>query len=168
MIDKLKVGKELFASGKTEEAKPFFTDLLKEDSHNYEILNYLGVANFTLGDYNSAEDFFLQALAVKDDYKEAFINLVKLYHATERWEKTDIEIESFSAAMTFFVELEKKYPENPLFPYIIGFLMYERGKHGQAKDAFNNALKLKTDFYKAMYYLGLTNIALNLTFRNKR
>jgi acetyltransferase-like isoleucine patch superfamily enzyme len=95
MQDKLKEGEALFAKGKFDEARRVFCHLLEADPKNAEVLNNLGVLSYSQNHLQEAEDYFLKAVAVKEDYLNALLNLSKLYQSSERWEKAANQLERF-------------------------------------------------------------------------
>jgi len=71
-------GEELFADGKIEEAENCFLDLLSKDSKQAEILNNLGVIDYSKGNVKQAIDYFKKALEIDPFYKQAVINWATL------------------------------------------------------------------------------------------
>ncbi len=93
MKDSLKQGEALFAEGKIEEAKKYFSGLLENDPTNTEILNNLGVIFHRQANIERAEDFFLKALAIKEDYPDSLLNLADLYQNAKRWKEAALQLE---------------------------------------------------------------------------
>ncbi|HUT72264.1 MAG TPA: glycosyltransferase [Desulfatiglandales bacterium] len=91
----VKTGETLFAEGKVEEAEKCFLDLLKKDPSNTEALNDLGVIQHAKGNVKGAEDLFLKAIAAKQEYLDARLNLVDLYQDAKRWSEAAIQLEKF-------------------------------------------------------------------------
>ncbi len=78
MEDTIRYGETLFAEGKLQEAENYFLDLLDRDSKQAEILNNLGVIDYSKGNEGQAIDYFKKALAADPFYKEAVINYATL------------------------------------------------------------------------------------------
>ena len=97
MKERLKEGEALFAEGKIGEAKKVFDDLLKENPESPESLNNLGVIFFSQNKFSEAEDYFLKAIAIKENYFEALLNLSNLRQIGRRWEEASALLEKCNA-----------------------------------------------------------------------
>ena len=97
MEERLKEGEALFAEGKIGEAKKVFDDLLKENPESPESLNNLGVIFFSQNKFSEAEDYFLKAIAIKENYFEALLNLSNLRQIGRRWEEASALLEKCNA-----------------------------------------------------------------------
>lgn len=95
MQTKLKEGERLFTEGKIKEAERCFLAFWEENPDNVEVLNNLGVIHHTQGNLQEAEQYFLKALAIKEDYLTARLNLADLYQATQRWPQAARQLEKY-------------------------------------------------------------------------
>ncbi len=79
MEAKLHTGEQLFSEGQVEAAKHVFLEILEEDPNNPEILNNMGVIEYSQENVQEAVDYFLKALLIEPDYQDALMNLALLY-----------------------------------------------------------------------------------------
>jgi len=128
-------GETLFAEGNVEEAEKCFLDLLKKEPTNAEALNDLGVIQHAKGNAKGAEDLFLKAIAAKEDYLEALLNLVALYQNAERWSEAIAQLEKC-------IQIENKDPK--LFN-MLGTFSLEMGNTEKARMALIKSLELNPD-----------------------
>jgi len=131
----VKTGEALFAEGKVEKAEKCFLDLLENDPMNAETLNNLGVVQHTKGNIQEAEDFFLKALAAKEDCLEALLNLVDLYQNAKRWKEASVHLERS-------IEIENK--DANLFNQL-GTIYLEMAETEKARVTLKKSLELNPD-----------------------
>ena len=79
METKLHTGEQLFSEGQVEAAKHVFLEILEEDPNNPEILNNMGVIEYSQENVQEAVDYFLKALLIEPDHQDALMNLALLY-----------------------------------------------------------------------------------------
>ena len=131
----VKTGETLFAEGKAEEAEKCFLDLLKKHPSNAEALNDLGVIQHAKGAVKDAEEFFLKALAIKEDYLDALLNLVDLYQNAKRWKEASVHLERS-------IEIENK--DANLFNQL-GLIYLEMDDTVKALPALKKSLELNPE-----------------------
>jgi tetratricopeptide (TPR) repeat protein len=131
----VKTGETLFSEGKIEEAEKCFLDLLKKEPTNAEALNDLGVMQHAKGNVKGAEDLFLKAIAAKQEYLDAYLNLVDLYQDAKRWSEAIAQLEEC-------IQIENKDPN--LFN-MLGTFCLEMGNTEKARMALIKSLELNPD-----------------------
>jgi tetratricopeptide (TPR) repeat protein len=138
---------------------------IAHDEFNKELLFHGGKISLKLGDEKEAEQFIRESLALDQGYMEAALTLNKLFLQQERYEdileiiklmesegeeepqlhwdaaiayeKTENykeALKQYSVAYTFF----KDHPE---FLQEYGYFLIEEGKHGEAREVFNELMK---------------------------
>ena len=65
-----------------EQAAKYFLMALQKDSRNVTALNWMGFITSKNGSYNGALDWYRKALALRDDYAPAHLNIGILYETT--------------------------------------------------------------------------------------
>jgi len=135
MENPIKQGEALFAEGKIEEAEKCFLDLLENDPMNAETLNNLGVIQHAKGNVKGAEDLFLKAIAAKEEYLDALLNLADLYQNTKRWKEACIHLEKC-------IEIENTDPN--LFNQL-GTIYLEMAETEKARVTLKKSLELNPD-----------------------
>ncbi len=79
-----KKGKNAKAEKNYEKALKLLVKANKKKPNEADTLNYLGFTTRKLGDYETAENYYLQGLAIKPDHKGINEYLGELYVATNR------------------------------------------------------------------------------------
>ncbi len=103
--------------------------------------NDFGLAMSFMGEFNAAKQAFQKALKLHPELTDAHNNLGMIY--TEEG-KLDKALEEYGKVIQ-----DKTYP-TPYFPYFnIGLLKLKQGQKEAAEMAFEQAIKLKPDFYRA-------------------
>ena len=131
----VKTGETLFSEGKIEEAEKCFLDLLKNEPTNAEALNDLGVIQHAKGNVKGAEDLFLKAIAAKQEYLDAHLNLVDLYQDAKRWSEAIAQLEKC-------IQIKNKDPN--LFN-MLGTFCLETGNTEKGRMALIKSLELNPD-----------------------
>lgn len=93
MDDDIKQGEKLFDEGKVDKAEKIFLNLLEKNPEDVESMNNLGAINYANGNLRKAEDFFIKAVATKNDYLDALLNLSDLYRNEKRWKDAACQLE---------------------------------------------------------------------------
>lgn len=76
--DIARTARDLFESGRLEDAADRFRTLMETDPLNPQWYNDLGVVHFALGNVDLARTLFSDALALQSDYADALVNLESL------------------------------------------------------------------------------------------
>jgi colanic acid/amylovoran biosynthesis protein len=93
MDDHIKQGEKLFNEGEIEKAEKIFLNLLEKNPEDGESMNNLGAIHYAKGNLRKAEDFFIKAVATKNDYLDALLNLSDLYRNEKRWKDAACQLE---------------------------------------------------------------------------
>ena len=96
----LKKGESLFAKGRMKQAEICFFDILKNDPHNTEAYNNIGVIAFQNGDMEKAIDFFVRCLQIDNFNKDAILNLSVIHRKLDR----------LPELIPYLEKMIKKYP----------------------------------------------------------
>ncbi|NOZ13472.1 MAG: tetratricopeptide repeat protein [Acidobacteria bacterium] len=113
----------------------------EEEPDNAAYWNDFGLAMSFMGEFDAAEQAFQKALKLHPELTDAHNNLGMVY--TEEG-KLDKALEEYGKVIQ-----DKTYP-TPYFPYFnIGLLKLKQGQKDAAEMAFEQAIKLKPDFYRA-------------------
>jgi glycosyltransferase involved in cell wall biosynthesis/predicted TPR repeat methyltransferase len=128
-------GEALFAEGKNEQALSIFKNILENQPNNQEALNNVGVLFHAEGDIDEAENYFLKALSVKNDYLDALMNLIDLYLDSKRWKEAATQLEKCIAI----------HPHDLNFYNQLGTVYLEMGNTVKAKEALTKSLELNPD-----------------------
>ncbi len=103
--------------------------------------NDFGLAMSFMGEFKVAESSFEKALKLHPDLTDAHNNLGMIYTEQNKLDKALAEYGK--------VIQDKTYP-TPYFPYFnIGLLKLKQGQKDAAQMAFEQAIRLKPDFYRA-------------------
>ena len=87
------------------------------------------------GNSQEAEECFRKALAVKDDYPAALLNLADLYHKTKRWKEAIIQLERY---------LEIDSSDHNIYNQL-GVTYLEMGDFKKARNILEKSLELNPD-----------------------
>ncbi|MDQ2920181.1 MAG: tetratricopeptide repeat protein [Acidobacteriota bacterium] len=68
--------------------------------------------------------------------------------------------ECYSEAIRVFEELHLQHPQDPKWPYMIGYQYYQKKSWSQAVDWFGRAVALRPGYVKALYRKGYAHTAL--------
>jgi glycosyltransferase involved in cell wall biosynthesis len=128
-------GETLFAEGRLDEAEILFKSALEKEPLNYCALNDLGVIKHNKGDFKRAEEYFLQASSLKNDYLDPLLNLVDLYCSNKRWKDAAATLETCTEIDT----------ENPDFYNQLGVVYLEIGSIEKARQSLLKSLEINPD-----------------------
>ena len=78
-MDDLDKALSFHRQGKLEEAEKIYSDILKKDKNNPEILQLLGTINLQLKNYKISEEYFLKSLNQDSNNSRTLNNLGLLY-----------------------------------------------------------------------------------------
>jgi glycosyltransferase involved in cell wall biosynthesis len=91
----LAIGEELFRTGRLDEAREFFEQLVQTDPQHYEAMNNLGTIFYQQGDITAAERYFHKAFSVKTDDSDILLNLADLYYNQKKWTDASLFLERY-------------------------------------------------------------------------
>ena len=137
----------------------------KQDEFNKELYLFGGKLALKLGNEESAESHFREALAIDPEYTEAVLLLNKLFLTQDRFEdilelvemmdNQDMEepqlfwdaarafhgMEKYSEALNKYQSAYTFFKEQPDFLYDYGYFLLEEGKREDAAEIFNKLLQ---------------------------
>lgn len=182
---KLEKGKSLHLSGKLNEAKKIYKDILLTNPDNFLANHLLGVLEIQLQNYYNAEDFIRKAIKLDPKSHSTFNNLGVVLRELNKHEES---LDAYGKA----VELKRDYAEgyNNLGIAYRNLKDYEKSLENYCKaiefksnyaEAYNNrsivyrlrkefkrayddscdAIKLKSDYAEAYYNRGLVSFETN-------
>ncbi len=79
--------------------------------------------------------------------------------ATLTW-RAILRNEDYKHAVSMWKKVVQQRPMNPRAPYVLGHYLYDEGKNKEARDWYEQALRIAPDYAEAHYNLGLTLDAL--------
>jgi len=146
----LKLGNQLFAEKKYEEAIARFADLVAKNPEAYVINKNIGNCYFELQQYEKAEASYRKVLDKEPANAEIMLLIGNCY--ANRGENEQ--------AMEVYgkIEFEKLTDPNVLFN--IGTAFYRQSKFEKALKYYRRSVELKSDFLDGLYQVGLTYISL--------
>lgn len=128
-------GEALFAEGQIDQAETLFQRVLENQPKNHEALNNLGAIHYIRGEINIAEDYFLKALAIKENYPDALLNLVKVYGKRKGWKEASVQLENYMSTSKKDLDLLSQ----------LGIIYWQMGDSKKARDLWSAALNRSHD-----------------------
>ncbi|MFH1728574.1 MAG: tetratricopeptide repeat protein [Pseudomonadota bacterium] len=141
------IAQDFIKQGKFIKASAALFEAQKLDPRNHEIRNMLGFVFMLQKNYIKSVEHFKEAISLKSDYSDAYVNLAQAYVEQEMWEEA--------------IENSRKALDNLLYftPYqaynIIGWSYYKMKKYDKAIEAYSNALKSNPNYIASINNLGL-------------
>ena len=143
---KINEAKDLLLSGKLEESKDIFQDIIKKQPSHYKAHTNIGAINLQLGKLDNAELSFKNAIKYNPKFEIAFFNLGITQKKLGKLDEAEI---SFKEA----VNLRQDYIEAITN---LGIILIEKNKLNEAEECFNKIINYKPKFAEAYYNLGIT------------
>ena len=137
--------KNLLLSGKLEESKDIFQDIINIQSSHYKAHTNIGAINFQLGKLDSAELNFKNAIKYNPKFEIAFFNLGITQKKLGKLNEAEI---SFKEA----INLKQDYIDAITN---LGMLLIENNTLNEAEECFIKIIKYKPEFAEAYYNLGI-------------
>ena len=142
---KMDEAKNLLLSGKLEESKDIFQDIIKNQPFHYKAHTNIGAINFQLGKLDSAELSFKSAIKYNPKFEIAFFNLGITQKKLGKLNDAEI---SFKEA----INLKQDYIDAITN---LGMLLIEKNKLNDAEECFIKITNYKPEFAEAYYNLGI-------------
>ena len=142
---KINEAKNLLQSGKLEESKDIFQDIIKDQPSHYKAHTNIGAINFQLGKLDSAELSFKNAIKYNPKFEIAFFNLGITQKKLGKLNDAEI---SFKEA----INLKQDYIDAITN---LGMLLIEKNKLNDAEECFIKITNYKPEFAEAYYNLGI-------------
>ena len=140
------VPKPLAVSGAYENAQVAYAEARKRNPANPEVSLLLAQLELNKGDAETARSFIREAIALKEDYVDAYLLLAQL----------EIQANNLPAAIASTEKLVVLVPANPGLYFELGVLKYSNKDYNGAGKAFALALQVTPNYANAQYYLGLS------------
>lgn len=117
--------------GALEEAKKIFHEILLKDRKNPRVLNNMGVVLTQLGQDSAAESYYTEALDMTPEYRNASLNLNKLYSHKKDYNKALKEMNRLATLYPFDLEVRNE----------IGQALIRLNQLKEAEDTFQHVLE---------------------------
>ncbi|MEK7148008.1 MAG: tetratricopeptide repeat protein, partial [Patescibacteria group bacterium] len=151
------VPEPLKIDGAYENAQYAYNEALKRNPNNPEISLLLAQLEINKGNVEDARSYIRRAIALKEDYSDAYSTLVQL----------EIQQNNIVAAISSTENLVQLLPNNPGVYFELGVLKYTNLDYKGAEEALMHALELSPDYANAKYYLALTLLKFDRTTEAK-
>ena len=146
MVYNFLVPEPLKVPGAYENAKVAYSEAMKRNPLSPETPLYLARLELNKGDSVAARAFIREALALKEDYADAYLMLAQI----------EIQENNITAAIASAERLAILMPGNPAIYFELGLLKYSKKDYVGAANTFGLALVSTPDYANAKYYLGLS------------
>lgn len=146
MVYSALVQKPLSIEGAYENALFAYNEALKRNPANPELYLFLAQLGLNKEDAAAARSFIRNAIALKDDYTDAYLMLAQL----------EVKAGNTLAAIASAEKLSLLVPNNPALYFELGLLKYSNKDYAGAEKSLNQAVMLSPEYANAKYYLGLT------------
>jgi tetratricopeptide (TPR) repeat protein len=133
--------------GQHDEGQDLFEKAI-DSAPNRELYRYaeeMGMAFLRLNEKGRAVRFLRRLPAEDQDFKEALLELGRIYEETEQNQQ----------AVTLYGELEKYHENDERMPLGKGVNLLKLGRYKEAANAFDRALRLKPNYLEALINSGL-------------
>ena len=146
MIYSALVPPPLLVEGAYENAQLAYSEARLRNPTNPALLLLLARLELSHGNRETARSFIRRALALKEDYADAYVFLAQL----------EIQDGNTTGAIASAERLVALMPSNSGIYFELGLLKYSNKDYNGAMEAFKLALASTPDYANAKYYLGLT------------
>src|SRR3989344_4327348 len=146
MIYSALVPPPLLVEGAYENAQLAYSEARLRNPANPALLLLLARLELSHGNKETARSFIRRALALKEDYADAYVFLAQL----------EIQDGNTTGAIASAERLVALMPSNSGIYFELGLLKYSNKDYNGAMEAFKLALASTPDYANAKYYLGLT------------
>ena len=143
----------LLGSGKYDELIALLgSGTLSQMERDPEFFNRLGIAYWRKNDLKNAINAFEMALAVDEDYVNAFFNLGDIYLtlSMKNKDKNAIQI-----SLSYFIKVIELEPNNWEALNNLGALYLELGDKRKTKEAWEKTLEINPKSTRTNYFLGI-------------
>ena len=130
--DDIRAGRELQRNGHGAEARVQFEKVLALEPGNLQALYFLATLAESEKDWNLAQKFLEQALAINPEFIAAKENLIKVFIGQEKWDK----------ALTIANQLMQEAPQNPTSFEMAAWIHRHLGQFQEARSMVEKALAL--------------------------
>ena len=182
-MDDLDKALSFHRQGKLEEAEKIYSDILRKDKNNPEILQLLGTINLQLKDYKISEEYFLKSLNQDSNNSRTLNNLGLLYKEIGNFEKSInyfatniekndfenswvnksnilLEYKKYDEGLKFTKEALIRFPKNRKIKNNLAVFYFECGNQNESLKIYNEFNKDKLHFTDS--YLNYVNILIKI------
>ena len=182
-MDDLDKALSFHRQGKLEEAQKIYSDILRKDKNNPEILQLLGTINLQLKDYKISEEYFLKSLNQDSNNSRTLNNLGLLYKEIGNFEKSInyfatniekndfenswvnksnilLEYKKYDEGLKFTKEALIRFPKNRKIKNNLAVFYFECGNQNESLKIYNEFDKDKLHFTDS--YLNYVNILIKI------
>lgn len=146
----LNEGNRLFEEKKYEEAIKAYEGIISANPYAYVINKNIGNCYFELQKYDLAEEYYRKVLEKEPDNAEIILLIGNCYANRGENEK----------AMEWYNKIPFEKITDQMVLFNIGSSFYSQSKFEDALKYYKKAIEIQKDFLDAIYWLGLTYIAL--------
>jgi tetratricopeptide (TPR) repeat protein len=146
----LEEGNRLFEEKKYEEAIKAYEGIINANPYAYIINKNIGNCYFQLQKYDIAEEYYRKVLEKESDNAEVMLLIGNSYANRGENEK----------AMEWYNKIPFEKITDQMVLFNIGSSFYSQSKFEDALNYYKRAIEIQKDFLDAIYWLGLTYIAL--------
>ncbi|MCB9396831.1 MAG: tetratricopeptide repeat protein [Acidobacteria bacterium] len=140
------MGKNYLTEMKYQEALPYLKRAVELEPENCYYNHWLGFAYMNMGDMNNAEKHLLKAIQINPEHTDSYNNLATIYIETGRYKEAVENLKKVLADTAF------NAPE--LAYYNLGLCYLAMGKQELAIAAFEQAIVINKEFYRAHLAIG--------------
>jgi tetratricopeptide (TPR) repeat protein len=140
------VPEPLRIEGAYENAQFAFNEAQKRNPNNPELPLFLAQLEVARGNIEAARSHILNAIALKEDYADAYLLLAQL----------EVRENNIPGAIQSAEALAVLVPNNPGIHFELGLLKYSLGDIEGAVRSLLEAVRISPDYANAKYYLGLS------------
>jgi len=146
----LKEGNRLYEEKKYEEAIKAYEGIINANPLAYVINKNIGNCYFELQKYDIAEEYYRKVLEKEPDNAEVMLLIGNCYANRGEAEK----------AMEWYNKIPFEKITDQMVLFNIGSGFYSQSKFEEALKYYKRAIEVQKDFLDAIYWLGLTYIAM--------
>lgn len=147
----LSEGNTLYEAQRYEEAIAAYQAIVEANPDAYVIYKNIGNCYFQLQKYEEAEKYYQKILEKEPENADALLLIGNTYANRGQDEK----------AMEWYDKIEFEKITDPAVLFNLGANFYKESKLDQALKYYRKAVEINPDFLDAVYYLGLTYLAMN-------
>ena len=136
---------EYHQAGDLHQAGNIYREILKSYPNSVEVLHYLGILHYQLGNYEFAIEYLEKALGLNPDDPSAYYNLGLTYK-----EKGQLD-----QAIACYEKALQLNPHSAKTHYNLGTALQEKGDHDEAIIHYQKALQLDANLSGVYYNLGI-------------
>ncbi len=146
-----KLGNDLFAAGKYEEAVQAYKDAIVKEPEEPIYENNLGICYTKLGKFPEAIEAFKAMLKIRPSSYPANRSLGELYGLQKNYQE----------ALPYFAKATEVSPDDPEAFYNLGACLMNTQDYERAAAAFTKSTELKPGYAAAYYQLGMISVNQN-------